>query len=101
MNGLPDDIPLPSNLELRLLVIQMIPPNTAGLTFGHGIALKNRAYDRRLVIHELVHVLQYERLKGIEPFLKEYLKEISPAVYGRGPLEMQAARIADSMLGRT
>ena len=28
-----------------------------GMTFGHGILLKNGAVDRRLVAHELVHVM--------------------------------------------
>jgi hypothetical protein len=99
-----DNLPLPSHSELRLLAVQtgLITPKTAGMTFGHGIVLKNGAYDRWVVAHELTHVRQYERLDGIEPFLKEYVKEISyPTAYGSGPLEMEASRTADSVLGRT
>jgi hypothetical protein len=46
------------------------------------------AVDRRLVVHELVHVMQYERFGGIETFLKEYVQEVvfDPG-YPHGPLE--------------
>ena len=99
-----DKLPLPTHSELRLLAVQtgLITPKTVGMTFGHGIALKHGGYTRWVVAHELTHVLQYERLQGIEPFLKEYVKEIShPAAYGSGPSEIEASRTADSVLGRT
>ena len=66
------------------------------MTFGHGILLKNGAVDRRLVAHELVHVMQYERFGGIEAFLKEYVQEvvIDPG-YLHGPLEQEAERLSD------
>jgi predicted SprT family Zn-dependent metalloprotease len=45
----------------------------------------------RLIAHELVHVRQYERVGGIEPFLKEYVKEVVfPPEYPNGPLEQEA-----------
>ena len=69
------------------------------MTFGHGILLKNGAVDRRLVVHELVHVMQYERFGGIDVFLKEYVKEVvfDPR-YPHGPLEQEAERLADGVI---
>lgn len=94
-------IPLPGDPGLRQLASQtgLITERTIGMTFGHGVVLKNGAYDRRLIAHELTHILQYERLGGIEPFLKEYVKEVafSPG-YPNGPLEQEAGRIADSII---
>jgi hypothetical protein len=40
-----------------------------GTTFGHGIAVKDGHFARHLMARELVHVLPYERLGGIGPFL--------------------------------
>jgi hypothetical protein len=61
--------------------------------------LKKRPYDRRLIAHEPVHVMQYERFGGIEAFLKEYVKEVafSPG-YPNGPLEREANRVAESVI---
>ena len=73
-----DNIPLPTHRGLRQLALQreLITDRTTGMTFGHGILLKDGAVDRRLIAHELVHVTQYERFDGIEAFLKEYVKEV-------------------------
>lgn len=94
-------IPLPDDLGLRQLAQQtgLISGSTGGMTFGHGIALKNRAYDRGLIAHELVHVMQYERFGSLEAFLKNYVKEIAfPPGYPNGPLEREAELIAHSVL---
>ena len=64
------------------------------MTFGHGIVLKDRHYDRCLIAHELVHVMQYERFRGIEPFLKA-TEAVFPSYYPNGPLEQEAKRIAN------
>jgi hypothetical protein len=73
-----NEIPLPSDPELRQLAAQskLITPTTAGMTFGHGIVLKAGHYNRHLIAHELVHVMQYERFGGIEPFLVAYISEV-------------------------
>jgi hypothetical protein len=74
-----DNIPLPMDRGLRQLALQrgLITDRTSGMTFGHGIVLKNGAVNRGLLAHELVHVMQYERFGGIEAFLKEYVKEVA------------------------
>ena len=94
-------IPLPNDRELSDLIQQtgVLSPQTSGMTFGHGIVLKDGAYNRQLIAHELVHVLQYERLGGIEPFLEAYIKEVAfPPGYPYGPLEQEATRVAASLL---
>ena len=69
-----------------------------GITCGHGIFVRPDAYSRHLITHELVHVLQYERFGGIEPYLKAYVPEIvSPPYYPNGPLEQEARRVADAV----
>ena len=91
-----DRIPLPNDPELQQFAIRtgLITGETAGITFGHGILLKNDSYDRRLIAHELGHVMQYERFGGIEAFLIQYVKEVAfPPGYPNGPLEREACRI--------
>jgi hypothetical protein len=63
-------LPLPTDPELRHLTaqFQLMLARTSGMIFGHGIVPKEGKYDRRVIAHELVHVLQHERLGGIEPF---------------------------------
>ena len=66
------------------------------MTFGHGIVIRNGSHGRGLIAHELTHVMQYERFGGIDGFLKEYIKEVAfPPGYPHGPLEQEAAQIAD------
>jgi hypothetical protein len=94
-------IPLPSDPGLRQLAREtgLITDRTVGITFGHGILLKNGAVDRRLVAHELVHVLQSERFGGVEAFLKQYVKEVAfDPGYPNGPLEQEAERLADGVI---
>jgi len=50
--------------------------------------------ERRLVVHELAHAAQYERLGGFQAFLEQYLSEcITLPGYPFGPLEREANRI--------
>jgi hypothetical protein len=96
------NIPLPDDLGLRQLALQtgLITDRTLGMTFGHGIVFKSGSVTRHLVVHELVHVLQYERFGGIEPFLQEYVKEVAFAPgYPNGPLEKEAEAIAKKVCG--
>src|ERR1700738_3454999 len=53
-----DAIPLPSDTGLRELAVQtgILTHRTIGMTFGHGIVIKNGSHSRGLVAHELAHV---------------------------------------------
>ena len=91
-------IPRPPDQELATLATRtgLITENTEGMAFAHGIVLKGRYQaDRALVAHELAHVKQYERLGGIEPFLRSYFREVLfPPYYPLGPMELEAQREA-------
>jgi hypothetical protein len=68
---------------------------TAGITLGHGILIRTDCWgERRLVIHELTHVAQYERLGGIGPFLRRYFRECLLEGYPNGELEREASAAA-------
>jgi hypothetical protein len=88
-----DQIPVPQNpvLKQAAKLTGLISPHTAGLTLRFGIWIRKDCWgDRALVAHELVHVLQYERMGGIEPFLRQYLWECLTDGYPGGALEQEA-----------
>lgn len=60
----------------------------AGMTLGRGIYIVP-GYQS-VIPHELVHVEQYQRLGGIEPFMKVYLRECLVHGYFAAPLEVEA-----------
>ena len=99
--SLADQIPVPLPALLRRIAtrIGLISPHLAGMTLGHGIALRSDCrHDARLLIHELTHVAQVERLGGIAPFMRAYVRECVWPGYPRGPLEREA-RAAESQFG--
>lgn len=73
-------------------VTGLISPTTEGLTIRYGIFIRADCWGLRpLVVHELVHTRQYERLGGFEGFLRPYLLEcITPPGYPHGPMEQEA-----------
>jgi hypothetical protein len=75
--------------------IDFLTPDTRGVTLGYGILIREDCWrNRALIAHELVHAGQYERLGGIEPFLKQYLTECLTVGYAGSELEQEAVRIA-------
>jgi hypothetical protein len=91
------EIPLPLHPMLREAaeITGLISERTAGLALCYGIFIRSESWgERRLLVHELAHTAQYERLGGFQPFLKQYLHEciIRPG-YPFGPLEREAKRI--------
>lgn len=94
--------------RVRLLATDLVPPvsallrvagqklgvissGTIGMTLRYGIYIHSRhTNDQRLLVHELVHVAQYERMGGIYKFLREYLWECVRPGYPFGPLEQEA-----------
>jgi hypothetical protein len=87
-------IPTPEDPELRSIAVatSLIGPNTGGITFGHGIYIRNEHLTNRLVSHELRHVHQYEAVGSIAAFLESYLGQIASVGYKRAPLELDAQR---------
>lgn len=88
-----DTILLPASPILRLLArgCGLYFPSTAGLTLRYGILIRADCRgDRRLIAHECVHTAQYERLGGLNPFLRRYLHECLALGYPASPLEQEA-----------
>jgi hypothetical protein len=87
-------VPLPLSLLRKVAgKILAFPTAPIGITLGYGIFIQSRyAGDRRLLLHELVHTLQYERFGGIRPFLAKYLQECLTSGYAFASLEEEARR---------
>ena len=85
--------PVPDDPALRAsaAAIRFLTPATRGLALRYGIFLRIDCWrDRGLIAHELVHTAQYERLGGVEPFLRQYLWECLTQGYPAAPLEQEA-----------
>ena len=88
-----DQVPLPANHLLRWAAkrTKLMSVNTAGMALRYGIFIRSDCWQaRRLIAHECVHTAQYERLGGIEAFLRLYLCECLEVGYPFGPLEQEA-----------
>ena len=88
-----DSIPMPDHpaLQAAAQATNLVTPSTIGLTLRHGIYVRSDCWgDRNLVVHELVHTAQYERLGGIEKFLRKYLYECITIGYPEAPMEQEA-----------
>ncbi|MEM7372152.1 MAG: hypothetical protein AAF587_26275 [Bacteroidota bacterium] len=86
-------IPLPTHpvLKAGLKLTNLISPHTVGISFRYGIYIRSDCWNqRRLVVHEMTHTMQYERFGGIEEFLRAYLHECLTTGYPYGPLEQEA-----------
>jgi len=94
-------IPRPEEPPLRVAcdATDFLTSETRGLTLGYGIFVREDCWrERPLIVHELVHVAQYERFGGIEPFLQQYLKECLTVGYPQAPLEQEAIAVAAKWL---
>lgn len=95
------EAPWPYFKALRTVAVRsgLVPREIGGITFRYGIFLRaDRQEERRLLLHELAHTAQYERLGGIRPFLAEYLYECLTAGYPNGALEKEASTRAHAMM---
>jgi hypothetical protein len=96
-----DRVPFPTDpmLKAAAAAIQFLTPATRGLALRYGIFVRSDCWrDRALIAHELVHVMQYERLGGILPFLRQYLSECITIGYPAAPLEQEAISISRTVL---
>jgi len=95
-----DEIPWPTHPQLRKAaeLTGLISPLTSGLSLRYGIWIRADHWgERRLVVHELVHTWQYERLGGFSGFLQQYLQECLTIGYPEAPLEQEAIRIGNEL----
>ena len=95
-----DSIPLPLDpiLSLAINQIGLISDSTIGISFRYGIYIRSDYWhDESLLIHELTHTMQYEKLGGITNFLNQYSKECLYYGYNKSPLEREA-RAMESLI---
>ena len=95
-------IPLPEHPALRAATeqTQLLSPLTGGLTLRYGIFIRaDCAYSRAMVVHELGHTAQYERLGGFEPFLRQYLSECLSLGYPEAPMEQEVISLTARICG--
>ena len=88
-----DRAPLPESRLLRAAghAAGLLSERTAGMSARYGIFVRAQFWrDRRLVAHELVHTRQYERLGGVRPFLREYLRQCLTDGYPAAAFELEA-----------
>jgi hypothetical protein len=88
-----DQIPMPQHplLKAAAIATNLISPNTIGLTLRYGIFIRSDYWgQRQLIVHELAHTAQYERLGSLTNFLQQYLHECVTIGYPAAPMEQEA-----------
>jgi len=96
------EIPIPEHPALRNVAkqTQLISPLTGGLTLRYGIFIRQDcACSRAMIVHELGHTAQYERLGGFEPFLRQYLFECLSIGYPEAPMEQEVISLTTLICG--
>lgn len=89
-----ETIPSPAHplLKAAASATNLVPAEPRGLAVCYGVFLRSDCWrDRTLLVHELAHTAQYERLGGIEPFLRQYLLECATVGYAKSPMESEAS----------
>ena len=92
-------VPTPGSGFLHLFsgFTPFTPSSTTGLAANYGIFLDaTQATNPNLLVHELAHVAQYEKLGGIEAFLKEYLTQCLSDGYWDSTMEQEARNAAEA-----
>lgn len=82
--------PVHPMLRQAAAATHLISPLTGGLTLRYGIFIRSDCRGHRsLLVHELGHTLQYERMGGFEAFLRQYLSECLTIGYPEAPMEQE------------
>jgi hypothetical protein len=93
-------IPFPKHPVLKAAAetTQLITSSTVGLTVRYGIFIHSDfSEDRCVIVHELVHTSQYEKLGGFLPFIRKYLLQLINIGYPEAPMEQEAIKMAEKI----
>lgn len=96
-----NSIPRPTHPKLlnAIRMTGLLGPDTVGITMRYGVCiLSSWAFDRGLLIHEFVHVAQWEKNPDTREFLRGYLMQCLTYGYGEAELELEADRITEQIL---
>ena len=81
----------------RRFGIPLVTP--AAMSLNLGIYLdESAAKSREILAHELTHTVQYQRLGGILPFLRQYIRECLEYGYQHSPMEIEARHKAKTVV---
>ena len=86
-------VPLPTHPVLAAVCesTKALSPRTWALSARYGILVRaDRWGEREIVVHELVHTSQYEKLGSVQAFLQQYLQECFSVGYPQAPMEQEA-----------
>lgn len=95
-----ESMPLPTSRPVRAIASRfgLYPTAARGMSLRYAILITDRPptppASRELLVHELIHTHQYERL-GLRRFLSLYLRECTEIGYPFGPLEEEAISRAE------
>jgi hypothetical protein len=93
-------IPRPDHQRIAELAEQigLLTDATGAITAGYGILVRSDCIgDLKLIVHEIVHVEQYERL-GVSDFLLQYIQQLNEYGYKKAPLEIEAEAKSNKIL---
>ena len=96
------EIPIPDDPALCAAVeeTRFLSPLTRRLTLRYGIFIRSDCRsDQTMVIHELGHTAQYERLGGFGPFLRRYIFECLTIGYPEAPMEQEVIELTARIRG--
>jgi hypothetical protein len=97
------DIPIPDEEPLRSAAqkTNLLARSCRGIAIGYGVIMRGDSWaDQELLAHQLVHVAQYERAGGVEPYLHRYFEErLGADGFGAGNLEQEARNVAREISG--
>lgn len=90
------EVPLPARMVVNVVAgLFRCPVQPIGLAAQYGIYLNMESRnDPSLLVHELAHVAQYERLGGIRNFLRLYLEQWLRDGYWDAAMENEAREAA-------
>jgi len=89
-------VPTPGAWFTRMLSVLFgfLSEGPTGMAVSYGIYLEaSQATNPSLLVHELTHVAQFERL-GVEGFLREYLTQCARDGYWEAAMEQEARQAA-------
>src|SRR5688572_24565407 len=93
-----DRIPLPDDPELADAArrAQIITDASRGVAIGYGIIIRADSWqNRELLLHQLVHVAQCERIGSLKSYVAHYLSDRrGSSAFSVDPLEDEARGLA-------
>src|SRR6516165_6740095 len=99
-----DRVPLPDHTELSELAVrtQVLTPMSRAFTLGHGIFVRADSWgDRELLVHNFVHVAQFERAGRLEQWVRQYLTDRRTCIeFTLGLYESEARSLAREVCAR-